>query len=175
MKNTFTTVAPLVLGLSALALGAVEDLGLLNQGVNLFGLALVSVALLKEGISLRRDLRPVRTRRALSVSVLASAEQAEAAADFVHRLHDLGFRRAGLARDPSECHGQAVVLFRPAPEVAPALVERLQVLAPDAHVLVFSHTMIRELRLSETLTAANSMMRLLGDLVTVAELKAAGL
>jgi len=166
-----TTLVPLALGALALVLGAVEDLGLLDQGVNIFGAALVAVALLKEGLSLRRDLRPVRARRALSVSVLASSERVVAAAELVQRLRDLGFRQTTLACKSDECHGQATILFHPSADIAEDTVVRLQELCPETHLLVFSHSMIRGLRLSETLTACMSMIRLIGDLGAIAELR----
>lgn len=170
------TILSIIAGFLALILGAFKDFGgYSDTAVTMIGVVLLAIGIIKEWISMRRDLAPMRARHALRLCVYVpthlDAARVEGARELCAQLRGLGFAgvtmRAGAQPIPEGT--AATVVYHPTEEEAPRAIET----APKtARALVLAHGMVKSVRLSERVTAANSVMRLVLDLGAVAELEA---
>lgn len=170
------TILGIVLGFVALLVGAIKDFGGYDEAATALGLALLGASAAKEWLSMRRDLAPMRARRALHLCILVpthlDAARVEAAQELRSQLLTLGFGRALLrigARPAIPADTAAVIIFHPSEEEAPRAIASLP---GPSRALVLAHGMVKSVRLSERVTAANSVMRLVLDLGAVAEMEA---
>lgn len=169
------TILSILGGFLALILGALKDFGGYgDSAVTAFGVALLAIGVAKEWISMRRDLAPMRARHALRLCVYVpthlDAARVDGARELCAQLRTLGFSgvsmRVGAQDVPSNT--QAAVVYHPAEDEA---VRAIEAAPSDSRVLVLAHGMVKAVRLSERVTAANSVMRLVLDLGAVAELE----
>lgn len=139
----------------------------------IISLSTLAVSLTAAWQKLRKILGPLLDRRRFKIAIVVSEHLDEDARAFAAVLRRGQFQDVDLTRDPTACLGRsAVVLWHPSATSVQSLVDSCRDATPTATVLVVSHERL-PLRLSESLLATNSRMRLLGDLATLAEMEGA--
>ena len=122
-------------------------------------------------LKLSAVLAPLSRRRRFPIAVVAFAEHDEAARDFLTTLRSRGFRNVELTRSISTVLGRRAIVLWQRGSMAPGdAVEAIDA-SPEGVVLVYQHGRVEGLQLSEHVLACNSLLRLAGDLATLAEVQ----
>lgn len=115
-------------------------------------------------------LVPLLRRRRFKIAIVVRREHDKDVRRFATLLRDTGYRSVDLTRDPVTVLGRAVVVLWQPGQDAQMWSDRARTVAPDATVIAYSHQRV-QLRLNEQTLAANSLLRVRGDLATLAEVR----
>lgn len=147
------------------------DNDIITQALALFS-TLAAGGLTALGVRSRKLLAPLLGRRGLRVCIVCAPEFTEACTAFRQQIKAAGYQHVTLTHSPAAASADALLLWKPNNTTAAQVVRELRLAAPLAYLLLFTQERL-DVTIDDRTLLANSKLRLLSDLGTVAEAHAA--